>query len=160
LRRRKMSDKYLKINSSTEYNKNGSVKAYQSIIYHIKLDKTVKVRNRDYSLYIQKFNDEKENLKKEYSVVKKNRDIRNFIEKAVKLHIFAYKESKVDYDKYVLSVINKELKSLPSEPQYDKIIEPIKPNKESEKYIFNAKWYHKLFGMIESKQKLLDSKMN
>jgi len=151
-----MNENLVEVNNSIENNKNGSVKAYQSTIYHRGLDKTIKVRNRDYDLYSQKFDEEIENLNSEWMVVENNNSIKNFIENSTNLHIFAHESGEFNFEQYISKLLQRELNNIPIEPQYENESEPIKPNQESEQYVFKSKWYHKLFGMVESKQKLLD----
>lgn len=145
---------HIEVDTSTEYNKNGSIKAYEALITHTKLNKTVKVRNKDHLIYSQKYNEALEYLHSEWNVVKSNQDIGNFLDRADKLHILATESEPFDYTKFRLDKVRELLPDSPAPPIYELLPKKNdKPCEEDLKYIYVPKFHHKLLGLVKSKSR-------
>lgn len=152
-----MSEDYIQVDNSTEYNKNGSVKAFQSLIHHTQLNKTVKVRHKDHIIYSQRFEQAIEQLSNEWEVTKTNQEIKSFIFKASRLHVSAYDDKPFVYKQFALDRVRVEKEKAPSEPKYSELpVVPPEPLSEDKRYKFEPKWYHKLFNLVEKKQLSLE----
>lgn len=115
------------LDNNVEYYKNGNVKAYESTIHHVGLGKTIKVRNRDHQIYKEKLDEALELLYKEWEVVSTN-DRKRF-----------------NYTKYLRVVDLSKVKIPNKYKDKELLLIPEKPLKNDSKYMFQLKWYHKLF---------------
>ncbi|QOR36003.1 restriction endonuclease [Clostridium sp. 'deep sea'] len=148
---------FIRVENSKEFYKNNSIKAYKSLIHHTELDKTLEVRHRDYKIYIQKFNKAVEQLNNEWFVEVKNYKNKTFYENAKIVHTLISNEKPFYYNLFAVKKIICEIGHTPKKPNYfilPKLLQ--KPLKSNQKYIFEAKWHHKLLGVSKERQKKLD----
>ncbi|MTI47973.1 MAG: restriction endonuclease [Firmicutes bacterium] len=147
-----MSD-LIQVENSTEYYKNGNIKAYQSILHHIKLDKVVKVRHKEHSIYKRKFDDACKLLMLEWESVSTTKNVEIFIEKSQNFHVYSYNSSKFKFNTFVDKQIKENVNQTIKTPSYKVLNEISKPSKTDEKYILKENLLHKIFPFYANRKK-------
>ena len=154
------SENLVTVTNNTEYYQNGNVKAYTSSLYHEKLIKTINVRNRDHAIYTEKFDQAFKLLNLEWKIVCKNKNIAEFLNKSTKFHILSYYATEFSYKDFVICKIQ-DIDYHIKTPDYKKEISMIpKPTKSKQKYIFEIKWYHRLFRLVDKKKRQYEELFN
>ncbi len=155
-----MSKDHIQFDTSKDYCRDGSVKAYQALIYHSGLDKTIKVRDKEAEIYNQKLKVATQQLEGEWVAVDQNRKIEYFLSKSSTFHILAGQANPFIYDMFVSNKINNEKGKKPQPIrlfQFEEV--PPEPLFSDAKYNFNPRWYHKLFNIVERKKEAVNEQL-
>ncbi len=155
-----MSKEHIQFDTSIDYCRDGSVKAYQALIYHSGLDKTIRVRDKEAEIYNQKLKVATQQLEGEWVAADQNRKIEYFLSKSSTFHILACQANPFIYDMFVSNKINNEKGEKPQPIrlfQFEEV--PPEPLFSDAKYNFNPRWYHKLFNIVERKKEAVNEQL-